>query len=422
MRFGMGFIYPNYTDWDRFLALEQGASPEDVGPMQISDAQVLEDQMYLADLVEPLGLDTLWAFEQHAAPYIMIPDPNQYLSWIAGRTKRIDVGSMIVVLTWHNPFRVAEQISMLQHHLKGRYYFMGIGRGLARRNFDAMNVNIDESRERFWEIYEIVKLAFTQEMFSFEGQFYSYKNASLRPRPLDPKIVTDAWGTWTSETSLREMAQHGLQPMTTPNKTLESYIHDMQLFDQIRDENGYEPARRPILQVPLYCSETANSPEEQELVRQWIGAYVDSVLKMYELGTSNFAPGKSYAEYRTKGSDFGSGTYEDALETLTTKFLRDGIIGTPEECAERVAEHRGTINPSELVVLNGVGTMPVDVAEKSMRLYCEKVVPRFDDIRVRAEDDAFTGRGDVDMSANGAGPGRSEEKVAATGHLELPSV
>ena len=242
MRFGMGFVFQNYRDWDRFLALEAGVSPEEVGEMVVSDADVLREHMELADLVEPLGLDTLWAFEQHAAPYIEMPDPNQFLSYFAGRTKRIDVGAMIVVLTWHNPFRVAEQISMLQHHLNGRYYFMGVGRGLARRNFDAMNVPIDESRERFWEAYEILRLAFTQEMFSFEGEFHSYRNASLRPRPLDPKIVTDAWGTWTSEGTLRQMAERGLQPMTTPNKTLESYIADMKLYDEIRAERGYGPA------------------------------------------------------------------------------------------------------------------------------------------------------------------------------------
>ena len=96
----------------------------------------------------------------------------------------------------------------------------------------------------------------------------------------------------------------------------------------------------------------------------------------------------------------GGGTYENALRRSPTKFLRDGIIGTPEECAERVAAHRGTINPSELVVLNGVGTMPFEKAERSMRLYAEKVVPRFDDIRVRAENDPWTGRGAP--SANGA--------------------
>ncbi len=400
MRFGMGFFHPNYSDWDRFLALEAGASPEEVGEMKVPDATVLQEQMALADLVEPLGFDTLWAFEQHAAPYLMMPDPNQYLSYYAGRTRRIDVGAMIVVLTWHNPFRVAEQVSMLQHHLAGRYYFLGVGRGLARRNFDAMNVPIDESRERFFECLDILQLAFTQEMFSFDGQFHSYKNASLRPRPLDPKIVTEAWGTWTSETSLRQMAEHGLQPLTTPNKEIESYVVDIQLFDQIRAENGYEAARRPIFQVPLYCSKDAHA--EQDEIRQWIGNYVDSILKMYELGTENFAPGKSYAEYRTKGSDFGSGTYDDALETLTTKFLRDGIIGTPEECAEKIAAHRELVNPSELVVLTGVGTMPNDKTERSMRLYAETVVPRFDDIRVRAENDPWTGRGEPRAFTDGA--------------------
>jgi alkanesulfonate monooxygenase SsuD/methylene tetrahydromethanopterin reductase-like flavin-dependent oxidoreductase (luciferase family) len=190
----------------------------------------------------------------------------------------------------------------------------------------------------------------------------------------------------------------------------------MELFNGIREEHGYGPARQPILQVPLYCSEDADN--EQEQIREWIGQYVDSVLKMYELGTENFAPGPAYAEYRTKGSDFGSGAYEDALETLTTKFLRDGIIGTPEECAERVASHRETVNPSELVVLSGVGTIPKDIAEKSMRLYAEKVVPRFDDIRLRAENEAWTGRGDQELPA----PARVKEPVGATGHVELPSI
>jgi alkanesulfonate monooxygenase SsuD/methylene tetrahydromethanopterin reductase-like flavin-dependent oxidoreductase (luciferase family) len=411
MRFGMAFVYPNYRDWDRYEALEQGGDPAQLGPSLIPDGQIMQEQMRLGDLVEPLGFDTIWALEQHAAPYIMIPDPNQYLTYFAARTTRIDVGSMIVVLTWHNPFRVAEQISMLQHHLDGRYYFLGVGRGLARRNFDAMNVPIDESRERFVECLDILQLAFTQEMFSFKGQFHSYKNASLRPRPLDPRIVTEAWGTWTSETSLRAMADRGLNPMTTPNKTLESYVADMQIFDQIRADNGLEPARRPILQVPLYCSETAGS--EQDQIHEWIRQYVDSVLRMYELGTENFAPGKSYAEYRTKGSDFGSGAYDDAVNTLTTKFLRDGIIGTPDECAEKVAAHRTTIDPSELVVLNAVGTMPRDTAERSMRLYAEKVVPRFDDIRVRAENDPWTGRGTVG-SSNGGGP-RAKAVAAGPG-------
>ena len=265
MRFGMGFIYPNYTDWDRFIALEQGASADEVGPMQISDAQVVEDQMHLADLVEPLGFDTLWTFEQHAAPYIMIPDPNQYLSYFAARTKRIDVGAMIVVLTWHNPFRVAEQISMLQHHLKGPLLLHG-----HRPRARAPELRRDERQHRRVARAVLGDLRDRQARLHagdvlVRGAVLLLRERVAAPAPARSRVVTDAWGTWTSETSLREMAQHGLQPMTTPNKTLESYIHDMQLFDQIRDDNGFEPARRPILQVPLYCSETAHRPEEQEL-------------------------------------------------------------------------------------------------------------------------------------------------------------
>ena len=333
MRFGVGFPFPNYTDWDRYLALEAGASSEEAGPMRTTETTVMDDQLHLSELVEPLGFDTLWTFEQHSAPYIMVPDPNQYLTYMAGRTWRIDVGAMIVVLTWHNLFRVAEQIATLQHYPGGRYYFLGVGRGLARRNFDAMNVPIDESRERFFECLDILKLSFNEEMFSFDGEFWSYKNASVRPPPTDPRIVNEAWGTWTSETSLRQMAERGLQPMTTPNKTLESDIHDMGIFNGIRAEHGFEPARGPILQVPMHCSDQAGA--ERDLIDRWVREYVDSVLRMYEIGTDNFAPGKSNAEYRTKGSDFGSGTYEDALNTLTKKWLPDGIVGTPEECAVR---------------------------------------------------------------------------------------
>ena len=168
---------------------------------------------------------------------------------------------------------------------------MGVGRGLARRNFDAMNVDIDESRERFWEVYDIVQLLFTQEMFSYEGQFYSYKNASLRPRPLDPRIVTEAWGTWTSETSLREMAERGMQPMTTPNKTLESYVEDMHALQL---DPGRERARagRGNRSSRCRCTAREDAHAEQDDIRQWINEYVDSVLQMYELGTENFAPGQ----------------------------------------------------------------------------------------------------------------------------------
>src|SRR5262249_37801861 len=127
MRFGIGFMHANYTDWDRFEALEKG---EQVGPIAVDDSSVMREALGLGEMVEPLGFDTIWAFEQHAMPYLMIPDPTQYLSYWAGRSPNIDLGSMITVLPWHNPIRLAEQISMLQHFMgPERTYYLGVGRG-----------------------------------------------------------------------------------------------------------------------------------------------------------------------------------------------------------------------------------------------------------------------------------------------------
>jgi alkanesulfonate monooxygenase SsuD/methylene tetrahydromethanopterin reductase-like flavin-dependent oxidoreductase (luciferase family) len=376
MRFGVGFFFGNTTDWDRFEALERG---EPVGEPEIPDSQVMSEQFALCDLAEPLGFDTLWAFEQHASPYLMIPDPHQFLSYFAGRTRHIDFGSMITVLPWHNPFRLAEQVAMLQHHLgPNRRYFMGVGRGLARRNFDALGIDMETARERFNEVLTILQLAFSQEIFSFEGEFFSYKNASVRPRPLDPSVVFDAWGTWTSERSMRNMAERGLHPMTTPNKTMESYVEDLELFNEIREQNGYGPAMRPIFQVPMYCCESEQ--EAREGVEEFFSDYIDSVLRQYELGTDRFANVKGYEDY-AKGSDFGSGTVSDAKKTLTIKFIEDGIVGTPAQCAEKIVAHTELINPSEFVTLTAIGTMPPAAADRSLRLYAEKALPRVAHLR-----------------------------------------
>ena len=78
----------------------------------------------------------------------MIPNPIQLLTFFAGATKRIDVGTMVVVLPWHHPLRVAEDMTLLQYALRGRQAFIGFGRGAARREFGQLGLDMNESRER----------------------------------------------------------------------------------------------------------------------------------------------------------------------------------------------------------------------------------------------------------------------------------
>src|SRR5690349_16214118 len=78
-----------------------------------ADQQVYRDELALCDLAEPLGFEMLWGVEHHFTSYTMCPDPVQFLSYMAGRTSTILLGSGAVILPWHDPVRVAEQVTMI---------------------------------------------------------------------------------------------------------------------------------------------------------------------------------------------------------------------------------------------------------------------------------------------------------------------
>src|SRR6185437_7933553 len=123
---GVHFNYQNYADWERF---EQHLP----GPPAVSDQQLYEEDLHLAGLVEPLGFDAYWAIDHHFSPYIMTGGAIQHLTYMAGKTSRIDVGTMVIVLPWYDPVVVAEQVSVLDNLLQGRRLTLGLGRGAAKR-------------------------------------------------------------------------------------------------------------------------------------------------------------------------------------------------------------------------------------------------------------------------------------------------
>src|SRR5579863_1968835 len=96
---------------------------------------------------ESAGFDSVWLTEHHFSNYGLIPDPMLALSYIAARTSRVKLGTAVLVLPWHDPVRLAEQI-ILADHLSGGRLVIGIGRGLSKDEFDGLRVPLAESRER----------------------------------------------------------------------------------------------------------------------------------------------------------------------------------------------------------------------------------------------------------------------------------
>ena len=122
----------NQGDWPRLMAEDYDRPPD------VPDAKNLDDTLYIGELVEPLGFDSIWATEHYGSAYSMQPNPLQYLAYWAGRTNRVDVGTAVVVAPWWNPVRLASELSMLDILLQGRRLHLGIGRGIAPHEYASL--------------------------------------------------------------------------------------------------------------------------------------------------------------------------------------------------------------------------------------------------------------------------------------------
>ena len=140
MRVGLTIFCQNTGDWDRYEAEERG---EDVAARPSkADAEIFREEVGLALMADNLGFDSVWTVEHHFTPYTMVTNPLQLLTYLSGVTKNVDLGSMVVVLPWHNPVRVAEDVAMLDMLLgPDRQIMCGVGRGLGRREYDGMNID-----------------------------------------------------------------------------------------------------------------------------------------------------------------------------------------------------------------------------------------------------------------------------------------
>src|SRR5437660_5225905 len=115
---------------------------------RLSDHAIYRHETAMADLAEPLGFDSIWSAEHHFDAYTMCPNVAQFLTYMAGRTRRAQLGSMEMVLPWHDPVRLAEEISVLDN-LSAGHPVLGIGRGLGRNEFPSVHADMGESRPSF---------------------------------------------------------------------------------------------------------------------------------------------------------------------------------------------------------------------------------------------------------------------------------
>jgi alkanesulfonate monooxygenase SsuD/methylene tetrahydromethanopterin reductase-like flavin-dependent oxidoreductase (luciferase family) len=333
-----------------------------------TDAEAFAQSFAQVDAAERWGLDVVWLAELHFLPErSVVSAPLIVATAIAARTRRLKVGIAVQVLPLCHPLRLAEEVATLDHISGGRLIF-GVGRSGFPRTYEAYGVPYAESRERFAEVLEVLQRSWRQERFSFEGDFYTFRNITLVPRPLQkpyPPLRIAA----TSPDTYPAIGAMGLPIFVAVRLgTIEELGPNIAAYREAYRAAGHAGEGQVYLRVPIYVGETeAAARDEPEA----------SIMQFYRtLGqqiedSATRAGARAIEQRAERGQALQTVTYEAALRDKV-------IVGTPKAVAARLEDLRRKLGLNGVLAeLNCGGLIADDKVMRSLQLLCEEVAPRF---------------------------------------------
>jgi len=333
---------------------------------KLTDEQMYQGELRIAELSDRLGFDSLWAVEHHFDDYAMCPDNVVLLANVAARTQRIRLGTGAVILPWNDPLRVAEKMIMLDILSGGRAIF-GMGRGLSRIEYAPFGISMAEARGRFDESAAMIAEALETGYIEGTGPYYPVPRTQLRPGPrgsFRDRLYCVA-GSPDSVTSCAALGASLMTIVVRPVKDL------MPIFTSYREQfqaiHG-RPAPPICVNVNMYCHEDAETARAR--AHRHIGEFFASNVRHYEMAGDHFGRTAGYERY----AEQAAALREAGLENAAAAFADSALTGTPAQITEQIAAIGDVLGTFELIVLPSFGGMPYDQVERSLELFAREVV------------------------------------------------
>ncbi|MBW4641735.1 MAG: LLM class flavin-dependent oxidoreductase [Goleter apudmare HA4340-LM2] len=146
------------------------------------------EQVALVKQAQTLGFEEAWVSEHHFSESNLSPSMLLLMAHLAGLTSTIQLGTAAVLLPFHNPIRVAEDIATLDNLTNGRLLF-GIAKG---GPFPEQNKHfatpMGESRAKMLEAMALIQKLLYETDVSFDGEYYQCDRLTIYPKPLQKSI------------------------------------------------------------------------------------------------------------------------------------------------------------------------------------------------------------------------------------------
>jgi len=338
-------------------------------PLEKTEYQIVKEQLDLMRAAEDFGFDSIWPAEHHFSEYGYCASPAVTLANIAAVTKRIRLGTGIVVLPFHNPLRVAEDFAMLDLMSDGRVEF-GAGRGYQPIEYKGFQVDQSKSRGIFNESMEVILQAWTQERVNFKGVHFNYEDQPVRPKPLQ-KPHPPVWVAGISDATYPMIGKWGFNLLCAPVFGFQGKSADA-LLSAYRDAlraGGHDPATKEIAALTMiYCGETTAQARRD---------FADRVIWYYRTIAKYIAP--PAGEVPVKSYELYAKTRELAANINWEQLLEAGavICGDRDHCIAEISKMEQRYGFTQLLCWTRLGGLDHAKVLRSMELMQKYVIPHF---------------------------------------------
>ena len=333
-----------------------------------ADLEVYRQEVRLLTMAEAMGFDSIWGVEHHFSDYAMCPDVIQLLTYLAARTERAELGTMVVVLPWHDPLRVVEQIAMLDNLSEGRVV-LGMGRGLSKHEFDGFRVPMDTTRQRFVESARVIMQSLETGVCEFEGEIIRQPRREIRPEPFK-SFVDRTYFAAVSPESLQVAAECGVGLLLVPQKPWEQVEQELRSYrSQFQELQGREAPAPTVTPLAFVDEDPARA---REMAQKFLGDHYQTVMRHYGFADKNFGAAKGYEFYRKMGERL----QKHGTEEFSTFFADLQVYGTPDQVLEKLEAIQAVTGCDRFVMGFSYGGLSYEEVERSQRLFAEAVLPR----------------------------------------------
>jgi alkanesulfonate monooxygenase SsuD/methylene tetrahydromethanopterin reductase-like flavin-dependent oxidoreductase (luciferase family) len=339
-----------------------------VGPELKSAAQYWDEALGLTRRAEQLGFAHVRTVEHYFHPYGgYSPDPLIFLTAAAVMTHTMRLITGAVLPIFNNPLKLAGQIGMVDAISKGRLE-VGFARAFLPHEFARFGFSMDESRARFDEGLEQVRLLLTQENVTSRGRFHSFEKVTSLPRPTQnprPPFWIAALSTRESFENAGRLGHH-LMGIPLGGAQMAELI---KVYRDAWVAAGHPGRGRVMLAFHMFCAESRE--QAAAVAREPLNTYLRSIVEAASEWMSGVAS-KDYPNYKKMIEIISKETFESQVENGSA------WIGTPDDIRRTISSYDAQVGGFEAASLQvNFGMISPADAERSIGLFARDVMPHF---------------------------------------------